>query len=365
MTQRSTSPAGPGLPFSPSLAPFGGSPSLLASFAPPPGQEPGRIVAASRGLVLVRAASGETWAEPTGRLRERLHQEDLALCTGDWVHLQPNPGPSRATVTALMPRGAALVRQGSGGRPQCLAANLDRVFAVMGLDRNFNPARMERLLALAWGSGAQPVAVLTKRDLVPEWEALARRIEALAPGVPVLALSARTGEGLAELQAQLPPGLTAVLVGSSGAGKSTLLNALAGQDLRRTQEVRASDGRGRHTTTLRELFPLPWGACLVDTPGIRAVGLGSEGADVDTTFADVSALAERCRFRDCAHGAEPGCAVRAALEEGSLPRDRYDHFLRLRREVAYAEARSDAQAWREREEKWHRISKLQKAMRKR
>jgi ribosome biogenesis GTPase len=259
------------------------------------------------------------------------------------------------------------MRQGTGigSRPQCLAANLDVVLLIMGLDRNFNLARMERLLALAWGSGAQPVVVLTKRDLNAQWEAFVARTEGIAPGAPVRAISAWRSEGLTDLQSHLPRGRTGVLVGSSGAGKSTLLNALMGSDVRRTQEVRASDGRGRHTTSLRELFLLPGGGCLIDTPGIREVGLNADGSDLDAAFSDIAALAEGCRFRDCTHGAEPGCAVQAALAEGSIDPDRYGHYLRLRREVAFEAARSDEHLWREREEKWRRISKLQKHFKKR
>ena len=254
---------------------------------------------------------------------------------------------------------------GSGSRLQCLAANLDLIFLVMGLDRNFNPARMERLLALAWGSGAQPVVVLTKRDLNAQWEAFSARIEEIAPGVTVRAISAWGGVGLESLQELLPEGHTGVMVGSSGAGKSTLLNALMESEVRRTQAVRTSDGRGRHTTSLRELFLLPRGGCLIDTPGIREVGLSAEGSDVDSTFSDIATLAEGCRFRDCTHGAEPGCAVQAALSEGSIDPDRYGHYLRLRREVAFEAARNDEHLWREREEKWRRISKLQKTFKKR
>nr|WP_279341417.1 ribosome small subunit-dependent GTPase A [Geothrix sp. SG200] len=360
---------GPGLPSFNILAPYGWSPARSEAFqiSAPLGCEPGRIVAASRGLVLARTAKGECWSAPTGRFRERLQRDGISLCAGDWIMLQPNPGPSKASIIDLLPRSASLMRQGTGPgiRQQCLAANLEVVWLVMGLDRNFNPARMERLLALAWGSGAQPVVVLTKRDLNAQWEAFATRIEGIAPGVPVLAISAHSGEGLEELQGFLPEGHTAVMVGSSGAGKSTLLNALMGSDVRRTKEIRVSDGRGRHTTSLRELFLLPRGGCLIDTPGIREVGLGAEGADLDSAFSDIAGLAGDCRFRDCSHSAEPGCAVQVALAEGSLDPDRHGHYLRLRREVAFEAARSDEHLWREREEKWRRISRLQKQFKER
>ncbi len=369
MTYHAHALAGRSLPSFNLLEPYGWSPNRREAFHAdaPPACEPGRIVAATRGLVLAQTPRGECWGAPTGRLRERLHKEELSLCAGDWIILRPNPGPSKASVIDLLPRSAALMRQGSGpgSRPQCLAANLEVVLLVMGLDRNFNPARMERLLALGWGSGAQPVVVLTKRDLNPQWEAFASRIEGIAPGAPVLATSAWSGEGLAELQNHLSDGRTGVMVGSSGAGKSTLLNALMGSEVRRTQEVRSTDGRGRHTTTLRELFLLPGGGCLIDTPGIREVGLSAEGADLGTAFSDIATLAEGCRFRDCTHSTEPGCAVLAALAEGAIDPDRYGHQLRLRREVAFEAARSDEHLWRAREEKWRHISKLQKSFRKR
>ncbi len=349
-----------------SLQPWGWSPALaeVCQDRCPPGAEPGRVVAASRGLALVQTATGETWCAPTGRFRARLQAEDLTLCAGDWLLLERPPGDGRASALDLLPRGPSLTRQGASGRPQVLAAHLDVVFLVMGLDRNFNLPRLERLLALAWGSGARPVVVLTKADLAGEAGPFVARVEGVAPGVAVLAVSAVAETGLDGLRACLPPGATAVLVGSSGAGKSTLLNALMGEAVRRTREVRASDGRGRHTTSLRELFRLPDLGCLIDTPGIREVGLCAGGADLDSTFSDLAAWAASCRFRDCTHGAEPGCAVQAALAEGRLDPERYGHYLRLRREVAFEAARSDARLWREREDKWKRIGKMLKQMKK-
>lgn len=371
MTQPANLPAGQG-PAASSidvLTSFGWSSSRGVAFREhyPPPCEPGRVVAASRGLALAQTDAGECWCAPTGRLRERLRDSELTLCAGDWIALQCNPGISKASAIDLLARGPSLTRQGSGpgGRPQCLAANLEAVLLIMGLDRNFNPARMERLIALAWGSGARPMVVLTKRDLNDRAHDFVVRIEGVAPGIPVMAVSALSGEGLAEIRTHLRAGQTGVMVGSSGTGKSTLLNALMGEDVRRTQEIRAADGRGRHTTSLRELFLLPGGGCLIDTPGIREVGLYAEGSDLDSAFSDIAALAEGCRFRDCAHGAEPGCAVQTALAEGLLDADRYGHYLRLRREVAFVGARNDERLWREREEKWRRISKLQKQFKKR
>lgn len=361
-----TSPALP--PVDP-LTPLGWTPGRTEAFRArfPAACVPGRVVATSRGLALAQAASFEGWCAPTGRLRERLLSAALSLSVGDWIALQTPPGASKAQIIDVLPRGPSLLRQasGPGGRPQCLAANLDLVLLVMGLDRNFNPARMERLLALAWGSGAQPLVVLTKRDLNAGAEAFVSRIEGLAPGVQVLAVSALRGEGLEEIKAHLSSGLTGVMVGSSGAGKSTLLNALVGQVIQRTQEVRSVDGRGRHTTSMRELFLLPGGGCLIDTPGLREVGLCADGCDLETTFSEIAALGMHCRFRDCTHGAEPGCAVQGALAEGHLAPDRYRHYLWLRREMAFEAARSDEQLWRAREAKWRRIGKLQKHFKER
>lgn len=371
MAHRAKPPAGLG-PASPPIDPLsslGWSPDRTDGFREryPAACEPGRIVAASRGLALAQTGSCECWCAPTGRLRGHLLSAELSLSTGDWIAVQQHPGASKPQIIDLLPRGPSLMRHasGPGSWPQCLASNLDLVLLVMGLDRNFNPARMERLLALAWGSGAQPLVVLTKRDLNDRAEAFVSRIESLAPGVTVLAVSALQGEGLADIRSHLRSGLTGVMVGSSGAGKSTLLNSLMGQEVRRTQEVRAADGRGRHTTSLRELFLLPGGGCLIDTPGIREVGLLAEGSDLETTFSEISALAANCRFRDCAHGAEPGCAVQEALATGLLDPDRYGHYLRLRREVDFEAARSDEHLWREREAKWRRISKLQKQFKQR
>ena len=352
----------------PSLVPFGWAPALAGIFRQrhPASGEPGRVVAATRGLVLAQAASGEVSCAPTGRFRARLQAEGLTLCAGDWIVLHPQPGSSKALMNDLLPRGASLTRQesGAGGRRQWLASNLDRVLVLMGLDRDFNLKRLERLLALAWGSGAQPVVVLTKSDLQPRCGDQITQVERRAPRVQVIVVSARLGQGLAEVRACLPPAHTGVMVGSSGVGKSTLLNALTGHELRRTQEVRASDGRGRHTTSLRELFLLPEGGCLIDTPGIREVGLSAEGSDLEETFPDIADWASRCRFQDCSHGPEPGCAVRAAREDGHLDASRYGNYLRLRREVAFEAARGDDRLRRERERRWRDISRLNKQSRK-
>lgn len=355
MHEDTSFPAHPRRDETPSLlAAFGWRPELLPDPAPS-GHEPARILAYSRGLALVQAETGEAWCSLTGRCRAALHSEGQQPCAGDWALVQQQGG--RGQLHALLPRGTLLARQEAGpsGRTQPLASHVDLVLIALGLDRDYNPARLERLLALAWGSGAAPLVLLTKADRVGDPERWIHHTEAFAAGAPVLAVSAPTGFGLETLRERLP-GCTSVLVGSSGVGKSTLLNALMGAEVRATQAVRASDGRGRHTTALRELFLLPGGGCLIDTPGLREVGLLA-GADLGSAFSEVEALASDCRFRDCTHGAEPGCAVQAALGEGLLDPARYESFLRLRRERDYAAARSDERLWREREQRWKGITK--------
>ena len=288
----------------------------------------------------------------------------VAPTVGDVVLVAPRHDGVLHT-TALLPRRSALLRDTAGrtSRIQPLAANVDVVLVVEHLDPDPDLGRVERLLALAWRSGATPVVVLTKADLVPDPEGMAAEVTRAAPGAPVHAVSATADVGLDPLRALLTAGTTLVVVGPSGAGKSTLVNALAGSDVMAIGDRRA-DGKGRHTTTRRELVPLPGGAVLIDTPGLRGVGVVADEAALEATFADVAELARRCRFRDCAHRTEPGCAVRAALESGELPERRYDSWLRLAKEAAWQERRSDARLaalekarWKQRTAEHHRAAR--------
>ena len=224
-----------------------------------------------------------------------------------------------------------------------LAANIDVAFLVASMNEDLSLRRLERYLILAWESGARPVIVLTKADLHPAPEVAVAEVETIAGGVPVHAISSLTGEGLDEVTALLGPGLTAVLLGSSGVGKSTLVNTLAGEELLATQEIR-DDGTGRHTTTRRELIQLPSGGLVIDTPGIREVQLWVADEGIDEAFEDVTELFAHCRFSDCAHDREPGCAVRAALEDGTLPAERWDSYLKLQGELAHLERKLDKRA---------------------
>jgi ribosome biogenesis GTPase len=308
------------------------------------GHRPGRVIAAHRGGDLVATAQGELLTQATGRLRHLAGPAVAGLpAVGDWVAVRGG------RIHAVLPRRTAVTRRtpGSNAGEQVLAANVDLVVVVVAPGRDANPRRVERLLALAWESGGQPVVVLGRADLCPEWgtdvAGELAGLAAVAPGVRVLALSCYTGEGVDEVAAMLAPGRTAVLLGSSGVGKSTLVNRLAGRDLLATGEVR-DDGKGRHTTTTRQLVVLAGGGLVIDTPGLRELGLWTNGAGTAAAFDDVEALAAGCRFDDCRHRTEPGCAVLEALEDGRLPAARFAAWEKLRRELAWAERRADPRA---------------------
>ena len=305
------------------------------------GHRPARVTSAHRGGYLVATGDGELPAQATGRLRHLAGPGVADLpAVGDWVALKGG------RVHGVLPRRTAVTRRqpGTAANEQVLAANVDLVLLVVAPGRDANPRRVERLLALAWASGAQPVVVLGRADLCPEWgtdvDTELAVLAAVAPGVEVVALSCFTGEGVGDIAAMLVPGRTAVLLGSSGVGKSTLVNRLAGRDLLATGEVR-DDGKGRHTTTTRQLVALADGGLVIDTPGLRELGLWTGGAGTTAAFEDVEALAAGCRFGDCQHRTEPGCAVTEALEQGGLDRDRFAAWEKLQRELAWAERRAD------------------------
>jgi ribosome biogenesis GTPase len=319
-----------------------------------PGQVPARIAADHRGAYEVWSAAGIGWSRVAGRLR---HGVDTLPGVGDWVALDVPPGRDRtAVIERVLERRTAFIRGAAGrkARAQVVAANVDTVFVVCGLDEDFNVRRIERYVARVWASGAQPMVVLSKADLCEDVGARVDEVAANAPGVAVLAISALHGDGLAELGAQLAPGRTVALVGSSGAGKSTLVNVLLGEARMATGPVRASDGRGRHVTTHRQLVRAPAGGLLLDTPGMRELQLFDE-AGLAAAFDDVAALATQCRFADCGHDVEPGCAVRAAVEAGELEPDRLAHFLQLGREARDYERRHDARLGRADERAWGRM----------
>jgi ribosome biogenesis GTPase len=317
---------------------------------------PARVAAAQREHHRLLTEHGVFDARLSGRLRHEARPGELPV-VGDWVAAQLQPDQGSATIVASLPRRSALVRKRPerSSAPQVLAANLDVVLLVTSLNRDFNPRRIERTLAMIWEGGAQPVVLLSKLDLCEEAASYREQAEAVALGVPVHALSAHSGEGLDELAPYLQPARTLALIGSSGVGKSTLVNALLGQERLATADVRASDDRGRHTTTARELFVLPAGALLIDTPGLRELGLWDAAEGLDAAFEDVDALAASCRFGDCGHGSEPGCTIRAAMQNGTLDAERYASYLKLQRELAYEERRRDPQALLEYRQQTRRV----------
>jgi ribosome biogenesis GTPase len=322
---------------------------------------PARVISVHRDGFVVRTAEGERTAELSGRLRRRADDEAARPAVGDWAAVRLPPGEGVSMLQALLPRRTHLGRKvpGPSTAVQVVAANVDVVLIVGGLDGDYNPRRLERALVLAWDGGARPAIVLNKADLLPP-DVLATRLRAtedVAPGVPVLAVSAVTGEGLDRLQESLAPGQTAALIGSSGVGKSTLVNRLLGAERQRTAEVRAHDSRGRHTTTHRELLRLPGGALLVDTPGLRELQLWAAPDALEGTFADVDALAAACRFADCAHGEEPGCAVMAAAADGTLGPARLESYRKLQRELRHLALRQDERGQREQKQRWRVIHK--------
>ncbi|HEX4747358.1 MAG TPA: ribosome small subunit-dependent GTPase A [Gaiellaceae bacterium] len=309
---------------------------------------PARVVAEHRGGYYVRSELGDRLAHARGRLRDDELWGGMPA-VGDWVAVCDAPG-DRFAIEALLPRRTKVSRKTPWLKAEehILVANVETVLLVSGLDADFNPRRLERYLVAAWDSGADPVIVLTKLDLCDDLGKLAEA-EAVAVGVPVLAVSNVTGEGIDEVRALLAPARSFVLLGSSGAGKSTLANRLAGREVMATGGLR-NDGRGRHTTRHRQLLVLPDGAILIDTPGLRELQIW-EG-DVDSAFADVAELASQCRFNDCAHSTEPDCAVREALSSGELDEDRWSSYLKLQRELRAIEARSSHRLQRELKSRW-------------
>ena len=335
---------------------LGWSDELEHAFAPhaDDGLVPARVTVQNRGLYLVAGDDGELQAEPTGRLRLAATNGGTLPAVGDWVAVRPPDGDGRATITAVLPRRTKLSRKVPEREieEQVLAANVDVIFVVTSLNRELKLRRLERYLAAAWESGASPVIVLTKSDLAEDAGERRLEVESIAFGVPVHAVSSVTREGLEGLPPYFAGHRTAIFLGSSGVGKSTLINALAGEEIQATAEIRESDDRGRHTTTRRELIVLPDGGIVIDTPGMRQLQLWDADEGMETAFSDVAELIAQCRFSDCAHKTEPGCAIRAALVDGSLPRDRWESYTKLQRELFALEVKLDKGLKSEQRKKW-------------
>lgn len=329
------------------LAQYGWNESFAAAFAEHAADDrvPGRVVLEHTHIYRVGTADGELLARVSGRLRHRAESRPDFPAVGDWVVVEPVPD-SDARIHAVLPRFSRFSRRAAGDttEEQIVAANINIVFLVGGLDGDFNPRRIERYLVVAWESGATPVVVLNKADLVEDPARHVADVEAVAPGVRVHAVSAKQPETIEVLRQYVTSGRTAALLGSSGVGKSTIANRLVGHDLLRTQDVRITDSRGRHTSTSRQMVLLESGGILIDTPGMRELQLWDSGDALGDAFTDVDALAASCRFRDCRHLREPGCAVRAAVASGELTSERLASYYKLETERAQQVKQKDARA---------------------
>ncbi|MDQ3951483.1 MAG: ribosome small subunit-dependent GTPase A [Actinomycetota bacterium] len=326
---------------------------------------PGRVAVQHRGGYVVYTESGETAARLPGRMR---HEEADLPAVGDWLALRELPNEPGAVVEAVLPRASKFSRNEAGKvtREQVVAANVDVAFLVAAMNQDLNTRRLERYMTTAWSGGASPVIVLTKPDLCDDLDGALAEVESVALGVPVHVVNGLTGEGVETVRGFLAGNKTVALLGSSGAGKSTLLNHLAGTEVQRVQDIR-HDGRGRHTTTVRHLFPIPGGGLVLDTPGMRELQLwasagsagdtNERGDGVDQTFTDVAELAAGCRFDDCTHEHEPGCAVMAALEDGRLSPERLASYHKLQRELRHLRLKQDRRAAAEQRRQWKVLTK--------
>ncbi|MGB2770215.1 MAG: ribosome small subunit-dependent GTPase A [Candidatus Zixiibacteriota bacterium] len=338
------------------------------------GLKPGRVAREHKQRYAVYSQHGELIAEVSGKIRHAARSRSDFPAVGDWVAVAPRPHERRATIQALLPRTSSFSRKAvlSGGMPdtggkteeQVLATNVDTVFLVCGLDGDFNLRRIERYLAVAWDSGANPAIVLNKSDVCSNVDAHIKKAESCAIGVPVHPMSAAKNEGLDALNKYLGVGKTAVFLGSSGVGKSTLINSLLGIEHLKVAAVRESDGRGRHTTAGREMILVPTGGVVIDTPGMRELAAWGDDEGLKKTFDDIEQLAAQCRFRDCSHQHEPGCAVQEALERGTLDAGRMRSYSKLSKELKYLAIRKDQRARLDNEKFWKKISQWSKVRKK-
>ena len=323
------------------------------------GRVPARVVSEERGQFLLHDGDGMVAAAVSGRFRYESGGDALAYpAVGDWVAVTTSVDGGQATIHGLLPRGSAIVRRAPadhGSGTQTIAANVDIVFIVTSLNAELNLRRLERYLAVAWESGAVPVIVLSKADLDDDIGGHRVAVESVAPGVDLIVASAVTGEGVEAIRTHLAPGRTVAFIGSSGVGKSTLVNALAGFELLSTAGIREDDARGRHTTTRRQLVPLADGL-VIDTPGMREMSL-NDSDGIGSTFEDIEQAAAGCRFSDCRHASEPGCAVRAALATGALDDARFQAYGKLQREARRSELANDAVARKAERRKWSSMMK--------
>jgi ribosome biogenesis GTPase len=336
---------------------------------------PARVAQEQKNIYLVLAEPGELSAEVSGRFIHTARSKGGFPAVGDWVAVLPRPEGDKVVIHHLLPRKTCFSRKAvlSGGMPdtggktqkQVLAANVDVAFLVSGLDGELNLRRIERYLTVAWDSGASPVVVLNKSDVCTQVEEHIKEVESIAFGVPILTISATQNLGLNAFSLHLGSGKTAVFLGSSGVGKSSIINSLLGSELLDVAPVRDYDKKGRHTTTCRELIFLPSGGMVIDTPGMRELGIWSDQDGISRTFDDIEELASECRFRDCKHQGEPGCAVQQAIVDGDLDAKRLKSYLKLKKELALLVIRKDQRAKIDSKKWWKDIAKLRKQFKKR
>jgi ribosome biogenesis GTPase len=349
------------LPIAVTLEDLGWSPRLEEAFAQHRGPDivAARVSREHTHIYRVIGSDGERLARVSGRLRHGVAARADFPAVGDWVAVEIPPAGGDARIRAVLPRSSRFSRRAAGDptEEQVIAANIDVVFLVSGLDGDFNPRRIERYLLTAWDSGAAAVIVLNKADLVDDPDVFVREVDAIAQGTPVLVVSAKQSASLDVLRRHLGAGRTGALLGSSGVGKSSIANALIGEEVFATREVRESDSRGRHTSARRELILLPGGGILIDTPGMRELQLWDTGESLAGAFADIEALAESCRFRDCRHAGEPGCAVVEAVEDGRLDGGRLESYHKLRLEQEHQTRQQDVRAQLEQKRRFKILTK--------
>ncbi|HWJ03863.1 MAG TPA: ribosome small subunit-dependent GTPase A [Verrucomicrobiae bacterium] len=352
------------------LTELGWKDCFTASFRPfaEQGYSVGRVCAELKHVYRIYSEAGEHLAQISGRLRYDASGRGNYPAVGDWVAVSlPEEQGSRAVIHGILPRFSKFSRKAAGevNSEQIVATNIDTVFLVTALNHDYNLRRLERYLTLAWESGASPVIILSKADLCKDAPERMAEVSSSAPGVPVHLMSSVSGQGIDQVIPYLREGSTVALLGSSGAGKSTLINRIAGKDIQRVSEVRHGDDRGRHTTTHRELIMLPQGGLIIDTPGMREVQLWGSGEGFDDTFEDITEFAVNCRFTDCRHGSEPGCAVQNALDSGVLDEARFQNYLKLKKELAYLARKENRLEQLAEKEKWKKINKQLKEIKPR